>query len=836
MIWRRLQFQVGTNAVGAWVSVNGRDALPLSRAGNVVGRSLGLDWGTNVLMIATQDAGTNIATRLLTLVRGDNYRAELSSPALGAFANGQSVVASGMVSAVYTDGSTNGLALQGVWVNGIQASCGGADTNGLVAWDTGTNSVISLGADQPQTVMVTVCYTDGTNSVCRQLPLGMVEGYEVVRRSQTRLDGSAFFVRWDSGPTWCTDDGSRWYPHLGALAGWNNRVTTYPSGGTNNVREWGHNLVGGGSGISNLVAESVREVVLWPVDPPMAWDNGWEEAGVPGYGLELGWQSVLGPLGTTGRGDPYRDVTWSELAGTLKFRAPIQYPTNTLVVFTFENMKINEGHQGLAELALQWGGTNLLPVAVTEREGESGIKDVSYLLRVNGGETYTLGTNSFSGLDSRRVSWAGFHNEQRPSVSIVEPVSLADTKKMDPGGVVGVNWDDDDADGGMTSSRSQPVPDSEDTDGVKGEDDLLQVKFAGGTAARRFQLAFDQTHLQLWRDRQKRNGVTPWGQSGAFEFAGGQEASFWVEGIKAHGNLTGTLITLKELTGQNGVADADQVRVTVADPIIYNEAEGAVSKDSLKNYVLSTRTDKRENSAVLKGKDRYYTVNFRKTQREAQLALATADATVIIEGHANYGLGPYFTEGSAAFTAPDAVMNIGNELVGARVGWCMAHFTLPVTPANNPVNRFVIGHEPRKLLFPNIEGIGDGGTFTLRTRPDGSKYHYTFLDVEGGSTGAYEPFVIFAGGSADLPATLKYRSLFLRTCHSGRYYMEPLKRAGATLWYYTGEAGGGRKLVVPRFVEGTTGGETADMLLKSMIAKEDKGPNKEPRINRCALP
>ena len=90
-----VQCQVTTNAVGGCVSVNGAEALPLSRSGNVVGRSVSLSWGTNVIVVATEDAGTNLASRVVTGVRGDRYRAELSRPAFGTFANGQGLTASG---------------------------------------------------------------------------------------------------------------------------------------------------------------------------------------------------------------------------------------------------------------------------------------------------------------------------------------------------------------------------------------------------------------------------------------------------------------------------------------------------------------------------------------------------------------------------------------------------------------------------------------------------------------------------------------------------------------------------------------------------------------------
>jgi hypothetical protein len=119
---------------------------------------------------------------------------------------------------------------------------------------------------------------------------------------------------------------------------------------------------------------------------------------------------------------------------SLTYRAPMHYPTNQTVVFTFEGMEYGRPAgvtQDLSQVQFIFNGKTNDPVAVSNE-----VQSVSYLINIGGGKEYTLTTNSFLwptcttnwmevGEDYtawhtntyHTLSWTNFHNE---TVKILE--------------------------------------------------------------------------------------------------------------------------------------------------------------------------------------------------------------------------------------------------------------------------------------------------------------------------------------------------------------------------------------------------------------------------------
>jgi hypothetical protein len=165
----------GTDTV-VYASVNGGEPIPLNRWGDAFGYRLPLEYGTNFIALATADAGEqNVGAQLLIVERTDKFYMNMSAPSFGGFANGSSLTAAGTVSLTFAAGTDEGMGLSSLTINGVAAAIGSPDQNGNVLWSTA--SPINLVNGQPNTtalpVTATLCWTNGTTTVCRQMPLGL---------------------------------------------------------------------------------------------------------------------------------------------------------------------------------------------------------------------------------------------------------------------------------------------------------------------------------------------------------------------------------------------------------------------------------------------------------------------------------------------------------------------------------------------------------------------------------------------------------------------------------------------------------------------------------------
>jgi len=76
-----------------------------------------------------------LSSRVLLVERSEKFRAEITSPAFGSFAEGQSNVVSGYVSAQRDDGTSNAPTVVAVHVNGMTTTLSGGDWGHIWLFD-----------------------------------------------------------------------------------------------------------------------------------------------------------------------------------------------------------------------------------------------------------------------------------------------------------------------------------------------------------------------------------------------------------------------------------------------------------------------------------------------------------------------------------------------------------------------------------------------------------------------------------------------------------------------------------------------------------------------------
>jgi hypothetical protein len=295
------------------------------------------------------------------------------------FANGSNVTVCGIVSTNFHDGSTNGLGLADISVIGGQPVTLTNLGDGTLQFCTtlsGTNcSVMPL--------IVAMCWTNGTLStnLCQHVPLGLLEGYEIVQKQRTVHSYVCDYMFYDN----C----------IYVWDGWDRVVN---SSFTLSCGSLASNYWGIYSG-------------CWLVESNCA----------PVCGDSLSGTDFM-----TFAAQPWRGLTigsftdgWAwqaQFEGTMRYRAPFYYESNTVVVLTFE--RINAGSYNPAaydpeggyggyenswepidpwQVKLKHDGQWYEPVAV-----DTNTWDVSYVVPMTGGRTYEITQDSF---DWPATSW-----------------------------------------------------------------------------------------------------------------------------------------------------------------------------------------------------------------------------------------------------------------------------------------------------------------------------------------------------------------------------------------------------------------------------------------------
>ncbi|MCF7731697.1 MAG: hypothetical protein K9N23_08410 [Akkermansiaceae bacterium] len=399
----------------------------------------------------------------------------------------------------------------------------------------------------------------------------------------------------------------------------------------------------------------------------------------------------------------------------------------------------------------------------------------------------------------------------KPGTELDEtPTEIAEDKEDTEGGVVNVNWDDDDNSGGPgIHGKVDYKSDFDDPEGTRDEDDLIQIKLhkaAPGITAR---LKYANTHIILWKTSTRAGQVF----SETTEFNLSDDRIVYIEGLKLtpSGQPVEIQMQIKSAIDPTYLP-GDTVMVHVATPIMLfsgvnpgmspEEASFTVELLRSKNTVLGKRRlDDRVNTVVVSGKDlsgndRAYSIDVFSailsdddiseshpreihSDKEMKMALEVAGSHVVFSGHSNFGLGPSFMA-KGTRTVED-YMNISNfgiagiilrEKLGDQEAYCNpmhdlehggAAFGVRDEDISDTVeNQWVdISGGYRERRFPVA-------TAQITKKPangDIPAYHFTQGDA----------WATMVASKGDLP-TLRYASLFMNSCNSGRHFGESLNR------------------------------------------------------------
>ena len=410
------------NAV-VMATVNGGAPMMMNVVSNQFGHFVPLDVGTNTVTLAASDAAGNTTSNTFTVIRADRFTVAITNLVFGAFANGQSNIVSGYVSASIDAGLSTETNLVSVTVNGVGTTLGGTDDNGNVGFTT-TSPLPPPTGGEFGPIDIQTTWGDGQTHTT---PAGMQAAYEVL--GKTSVD-DAIFLPGDAGGANRPGDGcgSLWnIVRMGDVITTN--VYTYPGDPTLiNVAPYAK------TNIIWTACEASTEPDFWPWGVWSAFqrqDTYQEGVRSLSFGSSVSFSYYRFPSYGTEVVFPLRDNT----KASLTFRAPVQYDTNTTVILTFEGVNYTRPDGVTLDLSqVQYLGQS--PVS-------NDASSVSYLLTVNGGQTYTISQDSFqwpsfttnyaelSSFDLfihsetfHSLSWTNFHNAYP---QIIGPSNLVST-------------------------------------------------------------------------------------------------------------------------------------------------------------------------------------------------------------------------------------------------------------------------------------------------------------------------------------------------------------------------------------------------------------------------
>ena len=178
-----------------------------------------------------------------------------------------------------------------------------------------------------------------------------------------------------------------------------------------------------------------------------------------------------------------------------------------------------------------------------------------------------------------------------------------------------------------------------------------------------------------------------------------------------------------------------------------------------------------------------WTIHLERSAENMTQGLRTPGAVVVYAGHSNYGLGGVFSDlpdlsDIEDITTVEDFYNFGGPWAAINYSYLVndqAYPNLMIRPedvATDPENYAVpvLGEE----RFPNESGVAPGQGFDLHGSGSNA-YHFT----NDGSS-----YLIVNAGAADIPPPEEqaYDVLFIKSCNSGRYYVENFQRGD---FFYT---------------------------------------------------
>ncbi len=201
-----------------------------------------------------------------------------------------------------------------------------------------------------------------------------------------------------------------------------------------------------------------------------------------------------------------------------------------------------------------------------------------------------------------------------------------------------------------------------------------------------------------------------------------------------------------------------------------------------------------------------WTIHLERSAENLIEGMRTPGAVVVYAGHSNYGLGGVFSDlpdlsDINEITTVDDFFNFGGPYAAINYSYLVgeqAYPNLEIRPediAQDPENYIVpILDEER---FPNEYGVIPGEAFELQGSGSNA-YHYS-------SDGNY--YLIVNAGADDLPAPseMQYEVMFIKSCNSGRYFIESFQRGE---FFYTTDNVYAEEMIV-----------TMDLFVKHMILR-----------------
>lgn len=414
-------------------------------------------------------------------------------------------------------------------------------------------------------------------------------------------------------------------------------------------------------------------------------------------------------------------------------------------------------------------------------------------------------------------------------------------KKATEGAWAVVNFDDDDNRGNYTHGSAGAKSDKDLSTAVQKENDMLRlgikkIPLGSGGNDIKYRLKFDNTHIKLWKTSDPKSAYKQDKQeqviSEQTEFTIPADANYavlYVEGIKPHDDDDGTFITEQIKIGSGNWMEGDKVKVRVAHPIVILFGEGGMwgGTDGAQVRIfaeerMGTDAATRKRKVVMGVEDTFmvpgqnqdgkkvcYSItgvtsghNDHNGEKAAKLAMQTEGMNIVVNGHANWGVGIAFDTGydnmnkffwMASQGKP--AINIGgfgdHPLLHTKNGdvfnMGFIDSVLNGMKVNPAANRLIDGPVPNVQRYPNLENpvinppdaFGDH-TWPVTTTTGATKdvhYHYRANpdgDNDGDNSVDYR-VVIQQPGISDVPANLKYRSILLNQCNSFRYYIESFK-------------------------------------------------------------
>jgi hypothetical protein len=396
------------------VMTNSLDVLQQHYRGSVP-----LELGTNQLALIASDAAGNATSNLFTIISADNYKATITSPALGDFASSQSTIVNGYVSATVNSGLPTEADVTSVLINGVAAVLDweNEDENGNVPF--ATTNAIPLGVPITGQVLTngdgdaqSFGENDMSSVTSLVIPPAPSQQYQLIHQERHGEGISGYSNgEYANRPSFYYEDcspacfGENWWSTMAREIGDDVIDTNGPTEqyqGTIWVNAGGHcvnppqpetfswSLYSSNSSIcvgTNRTSNGVDSGGCSVTLSKLNFFGSWSIDGSGNFPATCGapWCPVM-PQHYYYQGlELCRDWDW----GVVSFLASPQYDTNTPVLFTFQGMNYMRATGAPLDLSqVSWRG---LSPATWSNDAQT----VSYVVSLTRNQQYTLNQDSF---------------------------------------------------------------------------------------------------------------------------------------------------------------------------------------------------------------------------------------------------------------------------------------------------------------------------------------------------------------------------------------------------------------------------------------------------------